>query len=117
MAITTTGDLYLICANGASAGTEQKDLYVSTNGSLSWQHVEALEIYGYADAIIAATPDMLWRDGGRAPIYTSTDAGETWNVWRAFRCGQARRPGCNTWSREARIPSGNPSSILARCRK
>jgi hypothetical protein len=92
MTITTNGDIYLICANGASAGTEQKDLYVSDNSALSWQHVAELESYGYADAIIAATPDMLWRDGGRAPIYARTDAGKTWHTQLADKVGDAAGP-------------------------
>ena len=92
MTITTTGDVYLVCADGASAGEEQKDLYVSTNRALSWRHLAALETYGYADAIIAATPDMLWRDGGRAPIFTSTDAGKTWHTELADKVGDAAGP-------------------------
>lgn len=92
MAITTTGDLYLVCANEPSAGEEQKDLYVSDNAALSWQHVAALESYGYADEIIAATPDMLWRDGGRAPIYTSADAGKTWHTQLADKVGDVAGP-------------------------
>ena len=92
MTITTTGDLFLICAGGAGAGEEQKDLYVSDNAALSWRHVAALESYGYADAIIAATHDMLWRDGGRAPIYTSTDAGKTWHTQLADKVGDAAGP-------------------------
>jgi len=92
MTITTTGDIYLICANGASAGTEQKDLYVSDNGAISWQHVAVLEIDGYADAIIAASPDTLWRDGGRAPIFNSTDAGKTWNTQLGDKVGDGGGP-------------------------
>jgi len=92
MTITTTGDLYLLCANEPSAGEEQKDLYLSDNAAFSWRHVAALESYGYADAIIAATHDMLWRDGGRAPIYTSTDAGKTWDTQLADKVGDAAGP-------------------------
>jgi photosystem II stability/assembly factor-like uncharacterized protein len=92
MTITTTGDVYLICANGASAGTEQKDLFVSTNGAVSWQHVAALEVGGYADTIIAASPHTLWRDGGRAPIFNSTDDGKSWRSELDDKVGDAAGP-------------------------
>ena len=39
-----------------------------------------------------APPDMLWRDGGRAPIYTSTDAGKTWQTQLADKVGATAGP-------------------------
>lgn len=92
MTITPAGVLYLVCANGASAGTEQKDLFASDDGALSWRHVTPLELYGYADAIIAATPGILWRDGGRAPMFISTDAGKTWKTELNDKVGDAAGP-------------------------
>jgi hypothetical protein len=92
MTITSAGVLYLVCANGASAGTEQKDLFTSDNGAVSWQHVTALELYGYADGIVAATPDILWRDGGRAPMFLSTDAGKTWKTELNDKVGDTAGP-------------------------
>ena len=92
MTITTAGLLYLVCAHGASAGGEQKDLFASDNGAVSWQHLAALEIEGYADAIIAASPDILWRYGGRAPIFSSSDAGKTWHSELDDKVGDAAGP-------------------------
>ena len=92
MTITTTGVLYLVCATGASAGSEPKDLFTSDDGAVNWQHEAMLETYGYADGIIASSPDILWRYGGRAPIFSSTDAGRTWHSELDDKVGDAAGP-------------------------
>lgn len=92
LAVTTTGVVYLVCAIGASAGSEQKDFYASDNGAINWRHQAVLEIDGYADAIVAASDDILWRYGGRAPIFLSTDAGTTWHDQLDDKVGDAADP-------------------------
>jgi len=92
MTITSTGELFVVCAGGAGVGNEPKDLFVSDDGALSWRHLGSLETYGYADGIIAATPDILWRYGGRSPVYSSTDAGRTWHTQLDDNVGDGAGP-------------------------
>jgi hypothetical protein len=92
LAVTASGGLYLICTDGAGAGGMPKDLFVSHDDGMSWQHLAALETYGYADSMVAATPTLLWRFGGRAPIYLSTDAGRTWQAELTDKVGDAAGP-------------------------
>lgn len=117
MTITTTGVLYIVCATGASAGSEPKDLFISENGAISWQHEATLETYGYADGIVAASPDILWRYGGRAPIFNSTDAGKTWQTELGDEVGDGAGPmtqafaasGTNAIAFAYALPPGPPS--------
>ena len=83
------GTLYLVCAGGAAAGNEPKRLYDSTDDGETWQDLGALETYGYADSIQAATATLLWRYGGRAPLYVSTDAGRSWHAQLSDAIGDA----------------------------
>jgi photosystem II stability/assembly factor-like uncharacterized protein len=90
--ITAAGVVYLVCATGASAGSEPKDLFASYDGALSWRRQATLETSGYADSIVAASPDILWRYGARAPIFHSTDAGKTWQAQLDDKVGDAAGP-------------------------
>jgi hypothetical protein len=92
LAVTSANDLYLICSAGAGAGGMTKDLFVSHDEGGSWQHLGTLETYGYADSMVAATPNLLWRFGGRAPIYVSRNAGRTWQAELADKLGDAAGP-------------------------
>ncbi len=117
MTISTTGVIYVVCTTGASAGSEPKDLYTSGNGAISWQQEATLETYGYADGIIAAGPNVLWRYGGRAPILSSTDAGKTWHAELDDRVGDGGGPttqafaaaGTNALAFAYALPPGPPS--------
>jgi hypothetical protein len=92
LAVTSTSGLYLVCSEGAGVGEMPKDLFVSHDDGTSWKHLGALETYGYADSMVAATPTVLWRFGGRAPIYVSTDAGRAWHAELADKVGDAAGP-------------------------
>jgi hypothetical protein len=92
LAVTATGVVYLLCTAGAGVGNMPKDLFVSHDDGTTWRHLATLETYGYADSMVAATPTLLWRFGGRAPIYLSTDAGRTWRPELADKLGDAAGP-------------------------
>ena len=87
--VTTTGAAYLVCASGASAGTEPKDLFASEDAGVTWSARSTLEASGYADGIVAASPDVLWRYGARAPVFRSTDAGRSWQDQLDDKVGDA----------------------------
>jgi len=104
MAASGTDDLWFICASQASAGTQAKALYRSSDGGVQWTLTAAanapvltggtvlaaaggLPTGGYVTpyslghenlAVLTATDAWLFPD--RAGVYATTDGGRTWGV-------------------------------------
>ena len=78
-AAATSTVLYLVCVDGAAAGSTGKLVYRSADGGRTWQRVAHAPFGGDLDGV-AASPDTLlvsW-GGGDAGIYVSLDGGEHW---------------------------------------
>jgi photosystem II stability/assembly factor-like uncharacterized protein len=95
LAASSTTDLWLLCNGPFSAGTQQKELYRSSDGGLSW-HVTAstpggstaavgsLLAEGYVEPpghhnLAVASPTTAWLYVLRAGLFKTTDAGVSWN--------------------------------------
>ncbi len=104
IAASGTIDLWVICASQASAGTQAKALYRSSNGGMQWTLAAAanapvltggtilaaaggLPTEGYVTpyslghenlAVLTATDAWLFPD--RSAVYDTTDGGRTWGV-------------------------------------
>jgi photosystem II stability/assembly factor-like uncharacterized protein len=78
-AAATGTELYLVCVDGAAAGSTGKLVYGSADGGRTWRHLTSAPSGGDLDGV-AASPDTLlvgW-GGGDAGIYVSRDGGEHW---------------------------------------
>ncbi|HEY5026358.1 MAG TPA: sialidase family protein [Acidimicrobiales bacterium] len=104
VAASGTSDLWVICASQASAGTQAKALYRSSDGGMKWDLAAAanapvltggavlpgaggLPTEGYVTpyslghenlAVLTATDAWLFPD--RSGVYQTTDGGRTWGV-------------------------------------
>lgn len=79
------GLLWLMCASGPGAGSQQKTLYASTDGGEGWSLLaDALDgpgqipLSGYLDKFAMTTPEQGWLGLNRGTLYGTTDAGRTW---------------------------------------
>jgi photosystem II stability/assembly factor-like uncharacterized protein len=78
-AAATSTVLYLVCVDGAAAGSTGKLVYGSADGGRTWRQVTNAPSGGDLDGM-AASPDTLlvsW-GGGDAGIYVSLNGGEHW---------------------------------------
>jgi photosystem II stability/assembly factor-like uncharacterized protein len=108
VAASGTSDLWMICGSQASAGTQAKALYRSTDGGVQWGLAAAanapvlsggvvlgasggLPAVGYVTpyslghenlAVLSATDAWLFPD--RSGVYETTDGGKTWGVVAAL---------------------------------
>ena len=80
-AAATGTTLYLVCVDGAAAGSTGKLVYGSTDGGRSWRHLTSAPSGGDLDGVTATPATLLvsW-GGGAAGIYASPDSGERWTT-------------------------------------
>ena len=80
-AAATSTMLYLVCVDGAAAGSTGKLVYGSADGGGTWRHLTSAPTGGDLDGV-AASPETLlvsW-GGGAAGIYASLDGGQHWTT-------------------------------------
>lgn len=104
IAASGTSDLWLICASQASAGTQAKALYRSSDGGTQWALAAAanapvltggsllgaaggLPSVGYVtpyslghENLAVLTPTTAWLFPDRSGVFETTDGGRTWGV-------------------------------------
>jgi photosystem II stability/assembly factor-like uncharacterized protein len=94
LAASSTTDLWLLCDGPFSAGAQQKVLYRSSDGGLSWQMtastpggstgtVGSLPTEGYVEPpghhnLAVASPTTAWLYVLRTGLFTTTDGGAGW---------------------------------------
>ena len=78
-AAATATILYLVCVDGAAAGSTGKLVYASADGGRSWRHLTSAPTGGDLDGVTATPATLLvsW-GGGAAGIYVSSDGGRHW---------------------------------------
>ena len=94
LAASSTTDLWLLCDGPFSAGAQQKELYRSSDGGLSWQMtastpggstgpVGTLPAEGYVEPpghhnLAVASPTTAWLYVLRTGLFKTTDGGASW---------------------------------------
>jgi hypothetical protein len=101
--------LTFVSAAEPAAGLQQKTIYGSDDGGLGWLRVAAGESYGYATSVVRPGQGLMWRYGGRAPVYRSTDGGTGWTSELADRIGDAAGRQVNGFA-----ASGDSAWVFAR---
>ncbi len=89
LSASTPTDLAVLCAGNAAAGSEQKQVFVSTDGGHTYRQVAVPPFLGDAGAIAAATPTTLVVSArsGASWLYRTTGAGTGWTAAITFDDG------------------------------
>jgi hypothetical protein len=104
MAASGTADVWMVCASQASAGSQAKALYRSSDGGAHWQLAAAanapvlsgsrvlaagggLPVRGYVtpyslghENLAVLTPTRAWLFPDRSGVFETADGGKTWGV-------------------------------------
>jgi photosystem II stability/assembly factor-like uncharacterized protein len=103
IALSSTDDLWLICGGQASAGSQAKALYRSSNGGLTWSLVAQTAAFAGASApspgvgllplegyvapfsighknLNVLSASLAWLFPTRGNVITTTDGGSSWNA-------------------------------------
>ncbi len=104
IAASGTSDLWMVCASQASAGSQAKALYRSSDGGVQWDLAAAanapvltgggvlpaaggLPVSGYVtpyslghENLAVLTPDNAWLFPDRSGVFDTTDGGRTWGA-------------------------------------
>jgi photosystem II stability/assembly factor-like uncharacterized protein len=92
VAASSTDDLWLLCGGTAAAGAQEKQLYRSGDGGVTWRlaassstAAAALPVAGYAPFgpghrdLAVASATTAWLYPTRADLYKTTDGGTSWD--------------------------------------
>ncbi len=105
IAASGTNDLWMLCGSQASAGSQSKQLFRSSDGGSSWALASAatgvgtppspspspkpdgLPLAGYVSPftvghrnLAVASPEVAWLDPSRAGLFATDDGGRSWNA-------------------------------------
>jgi photosystem II stability/assembly factor-like uncharacterized protein len=102
MAASSTDDLWLLCGSQGSGGSQSKELYRSSDGGQTWaltasasglgtpppsaSHPNSLPLEGFVAPLsighknlaVAAGSETAWLHPSGAPMYKTTDGGQSW---------------------------------------
>jgi photosystem II stability/assembly factor-like uncharacterized protein len=76
----------------SSAGRQDKFFYRSDDSGRTWHRRPDPSSRGYAVALQAPAPGLLWRYGDRSELFRSTDDGHSWTSLLAASIGEAAAP-------------------------
>jgi photosystem II stability/assembly factor-like uncharacterized protein len=88
-ALSTPSDLAVLCGGGAAAGSEMKEVLVSSDGGNSYKQVAGPPFGGGAGEIAAASPSTLVVSAisGASSLYRTSGADAAWSIPLEFGDG------------------------------
>lgn len=89
VALSSPTDLVVLCGDGAAAGSEAKQAYVSTDGGNRYEEIAVPPFSGDAGSIAAATPTtfVISAASGATFIYRTSSPDSTWTTAASFGDG------------------------------
>ena len=81
VAAATSGRVFIVCAGGGAAGSQEKSAYTSHNGGASYVRMADPPLAGDFEAIAASPTDVsVAAASGATMIYASFDGARTWTT-------------------------------------
>ncbi|HEV2369396.1 MAG TPA: hypothetical protein VGR90_05940, partial [Acidimicrobiales bacterium] len=82
VAASSGTNMAAVCSGGGAAGSESKQLYVSSDAGATWRGTTAAPLGGDTFGVTSASPsvDVISAASGASELYATFDGGGTWST-------------------------------------